>query len=172
LQPIFWLQSASQKKFKIHQHIVDKRFYPQYIAWHHVVSAQKRGLPGPGEIAEVPHFFIYFSPLFQVSLMAQEKVVSVQIYNQTYHLSCDDQDPAYVQRAAAFLDGKMREAEATVGSRSPLDIAILAALDIAEEVLAARREREDLLDEADQRISTFTRLLEGEDDPPSSSSRL
>jgi len=102
--------------------------------------------------------------------MAQENVVSVQIYNQTYHLGSDDQDPAYIQRAAAFLDSKMREAEAAVGTRSALDIAILAALDIAEEVLAARREREDLLDEADQRISTFTRLLEGEGDSSSSSS--
>jgi cell division protein ZapA len=94
--------------------------------------------------------------------MAQENVVTVQIYSQTYHLSSDEQDPEYIRRAAEYLDGKMRAAAAAAGSRSPLDIAILAALDIAEEVLAARRQKDSLLDDADRRISSVTRRLEEE----------
>ena len=100
--------------------------------------------------------------------MSQKNAVTVHIYNQTYQFSADDQDPHYIERAAEYLDGKMHEAEAAAGSRSPLDIAILAALGIAEEVLAARQQKEELLDQADQRISRFTSLLEDESDSPSS----
>jgi len=99
--------------------------------------------------------------------MAQEQPVTVQIFNQTYHLSSEDKDPQYIRQAAEYLDDKMREAASTVGHRAPLDIAILAALNIAEEVLAARQKKENLLDEADQHISRFTRLLEDEGDSPS-----
>ena len=104
--------------------------------------------------------------------MSQEEVISVQIYDRTYQFACADQDPGYIRRAAAYLDGKMHKAAAAVGPRSPLDIAILAAMDIAEEVLSARRRKDALLDEADQRIRRFTQLLEGETGPPSSDSRL
>ena len=46
-----------------HQYIVDKYLHPQYIVPRHVVSAQKRGLPGQGEIAEVPTF-LYLSETY------------------------------------------------------------------------------------------------------------
>jgi len=99
-----------------------------------------------------------------------QEVVSVQIYDRTYRFSCEDQDPGYIERAAGYLDGKMHKLAAVLGHRSPLDIALMAAMEIAEEVLSARRRREELLDEADQRIRRFTRLLEDESDslsPPS-----
>lgn len=100
--------------------------------------------------------------------MTQENIVTVQIYKQTYHLSSEDQDPGYIKRAADYLDDKMHQAAAAVGNRSPMDIAILAALDIAQEVLVAGQQKESLLDEADRRINTFTRRLENEEEPPSS----
>ena len=100
--------------------------------------------------------------------MTQNNIVAVQIYNQTYHLSSEEQDPDYIKRAADYLDEKMHQSAAVVGNRSPLDIAVLAALDIAQEVLTARQKKASLLDEADQRISAFTRRLENEDEPPSS----
>ena len=100
--------------------------------------------------------------------MTQQNIVSVQIFNQTYHLGSDKQDPAYVKQVANYLDGKMRQATVAVGNRSPLDIAILAALDIAQEVITARQQKKKLLDETDRRISTFTRLLEDQHPTPPS----
>ncbi len=97
--------------------------------------------------------------------MSADNRVTVQIYNQTYHFSSADQPPEYVQRAAAYLDGKMRSAAATAGNRSSLDLAILAALDIAEEVLAQRQRKESMLQDVDQRISRFNRLLRDQNGP-------
>ena len=92
--------------------------------------------------------------------MPQQKAISVQIYDRTYRLASEDQDAQYIARAAEYLDQKMCESAESADPRRPLDLAILAAMNIAEEVLEARRQKEGLLSEADQRISRFTRLLE------------
>ena len=91
--------------------------------------------------------------------MAQNQFISVEIFNQTYRVTCGEADAQYIQRAAAYLDEKMREAS-SAGARKLLDVAILAAMNLAEEVLEARHQKENLLDEADQRIDDFTRLLD------------
>jgi len=88
--------------------------------------------------------------------------ITVQIFNQSFRISADLEDPEYVKKAASYLDNKMREASSS-GARRPLDVAIMAAMNIAEEVLAARAKKEALLSKADQRIGDFTRLL---DDQP------
>lgn len=92
--------------------------------------------------------------------MSQTQPVAVRIYNQTYHLvNSEDQDPEYIRLAAAYLDEKMQQIAAASGPRGPLDIAILAALNIAEEVLTARQHKDALIDRADARIDSFTQLL-------------
>mgnify|MGYP001172757513 CR=1 FL=1 len=99
--------------------------------------------------------------------MSRESAISVQIFNQTYRLvTSQGRDGEYVKRAAAYLDYKMREAAAEAGERAALDIAILAALNIAEEVLAERDKKELLLDRADERIDSFTKKLNEEHAPP------
>ncbi|MBI2503819.1 MAG: cell division protein ZapA [Candidatus Latescibacteria bacterium] len=85
---------------------------------------------------------------------------SVQIYNQTYRLSSDQANTQSIRQAAAYLDKKIREAASLTGHRPLLDLAVLAAMEIAEEVLKERRKKETLLSEADRRISNFTRRLE------------
>jgi cell division protein ZapA (FtsZ GTPase activity inhibitor) len=93
--------------------------------------------------------------------MPPESQVSVQIFSQTYRLGSAEKDAAYIRRAAAYLDKKMRGA--SVGQRSVLDVAVIAAMEIAEEVLAARRQKSQLLTDTDQRIAHFTRRLQEED---------
>ena len=109
--------------------------------------------------------------------MSQSQPVTVRIYNQTYHLvNSDDQDPEYVRHTAAYLDEKMQQIATTIGHRGPLDIAILAALNIAEEVLSARQHKDALIDRADARIDSFTRLLSDDapaaDNPPTDAKRF
>ena len=93
--------------------------------------------------------------------MSRDKVVKVKIYDQTYPISNEVEDPAYIKRVAAYLDSKMRQVASTV-TLPPLDAAVLAALNIAEEVLEEREKKETLLAKTDQRLNTVTRRLEGE----------
>ena len=87
-----------------------------------------------------------------------------KIFNQTYRLATNrDRDEEYIQRAAAYLDEKMREAARHASHRAPLDIAILAALTIAEEVIKEQQKRDALLNEADKQINSFTKKLNSEE---------
>ena len=109
--------------------------------------------------------------------MSQTQPVAVRIYNQTYHLvNSEDQDPEYIRLAAAYLDEKMQQIADTIKHRGPLDIAILAALNIAEEVLSARQHKDALLNRADARIDSFTQLLSDDapaaDNPPTDAKRF
>jgi cell division protein ZapA len=59
--------------------------------------------------------------------------ITVDIYDQTYHLR--GQDPAYIQRLADMVDAKMRAVASHGTTVDSLRVAVLAALNIADELL-------------------------------------
>jgi cell division protein ZapA len=59
--------------------------------------------------------------------------VSVEIYDQTYNLRASD--PEYIQKLAAMVDGKMRAVSSNGSTVDSLRVAVLAALNIADELL-------------------------------------
>jgi cell division protein ZapA len=59
--------------------------------------------------------------------------VSVDIYDQTYHLRAPD--PEYIQRLANTVDAKMRAVSANSNTVDSLRVAVLAALNIADELM-------------------------------------
>lgn len=63
---------------------------------------------------------------------------AVSIFGRTYYLRGDG-DPAYLAELAADLDGKMREVAEASGTADTLKVAILAALNIADECRQSRR---------------------------------
>lgn len=58
--------------------------------------------------------------------------VTVEIYDQTYHLS--GQDPVHVRELAARVDAKMRAVAAQGRTVDSLRVAVLAALNLADEL--------------------------------------
>jgi len=64
------------------------------------------------------------------------ETVSVEIYDQVYHLRGTDAE--YIERLAALVDGKMRAVAAHGSTVDSLRVAVLAALNVADELLAAR----------------------------------
>jgi cell division protein ZapA len=70
--------------------------------------------------------------------------VSVDIYDQTYNLRASE--PDYVQKLATMVDGKMRAVSANGSTVDSLRVAVLAALNIADELL---------------RLQEHTRVLRG-----------
>jgi len=58
---------------------------------------------------------------------------TVTIYDQTYHLM--GQDSAHIQRSAALVDAKMRAVSAQGRTVDSLRVAVLAALNLADELL-------------------------------------
>ncbi len=73
---------------------------------------------------------------------ADHQYITVEIYDQTYHLR--GQDPAYIQRLADLVDAKMRAVASHGTTVDSLRVAVLAALNVADELLRLE-ERHDAL---------------------------
>jgi cell division protein ZapA len=67
--------------------------------------------------------------------------ITVEIFGQAYNVRGEG-DPNYLTELARFVDSRMREVSAQVATVDPVKIAILAALNIADEFSRYRKERE------------------------------
>ena len=83
----------------------------------------------------------------------QEQSVSVEIYDQIYRLR--GSDPAYIERLAASVDAKMRAVSAHGSTVDSLRVAVLAALNIADELATLRQRYESLAGTASQSQNTM-----------------
>jgi cell division protein ZapA len=62
--------------------------------------------------------------------------VTVEIYDQLYHLS--GQEPEHIRELAAYVDNKMRAVASHGKTADSLRVAVLAALNLADELSQAR----------------------------------
>ena len=62
--------------------------------------------------------------------------VTVEIYDQLYHLS--GQDPEHIRELAAYVDTRMRAVASHGKTADSLRVAVLAALNLADELSQAR----------------------------------
>lgn len=67
------------------------------------------------------------------------RLVQVEIFGQTYRLRADE-DPEYVTTLASFVDGRMREVARQSTAVDTLKVAVLTALNIADEHMRLKRE--------------------------------
>jgi cell division protein ZapA len=72
----------------------------------------------------------------------QNDSTEVEIFGQSYNVRGEG-DPDYLSELARFVDSRMRDVAAQVATIDPLKIAILAALNIADEFSRYRKQRED-----------------------------
>ena len=85
---------------------------------------------------------------------------AVTIFGQTYHLRGGD-DGTYLAELAAIVDRRMREVVETTGTADTLKVAVLAALNIADESLQARSGRAAPRDAATEaRVARMITLLD------------
>jgi cell division protein ZapA len=61
-----------------------------------------------------------------------EGYTTVSIYDQTYHLT--GQDPKHIRRLAELVDAKMRAVAAQSSTVDSLRVAVLAAMNLADEL--------------------------------------
>jgi cell division protein ZapA len=88
--------------------------------------------------------------------MERTRVV-VSIFGKEYNLVADV-DPEYIKKTAQYFDSKMREVAVSYPNISEARVAVLAALNIADELFKLRENQEDL-GPVEQQISELTRRL-------------
>lgn len=90
--------------------------------------------------------------------------VEVEIFGHSYRIGGE---PEKIQPAAEYVDRKMREIADNHEARLPvLQVAILAAMEVASEFLNLDKERQEFADKANESISRLTQKVEERVDMP------
>ena len=88
-----------------------------------------------------------------------KQVTAVKIFNQTYQVSSGD-DPEYVKQLARYVDKVMTEVSEKTSAVDSLKVAVLAALNIADESFVARNQLETLDDTVTEKSEEMISLLD------------
>src|SRR6187455_675835 len=87
------------------------------------------------------------------------RVVTVEIAGQRYPIR-SALDERYVAELAAYVDGKMRAAAEAAPASDLLGLAILVALNIADEYLRARHQQTSARGELNERAMRLEQLVD------------
>ena len=92
---------------------------------------------------------------------SKDKLVQVEIYGQRYSLRADeDTDASYVMQIAALVDRKMREIAETTPTVDSFKVAVLAAVNIADEYMKIKGQRQAVDEYIEQKTRQITGLLD------------
>jgi cell division protein ZapA len=90
-----------------------------------------------------------------------KRSVSVQIAGVRYSLKTDE-DERWVKSIAAFVDTKMRDVQKHTRTVDTQSVAVLAALQVAEELFAERRDARELRKSIREKSQSLLDYLERE----------
>ncbi len=85
-------------------------------------------------------------------------LVHVEIFGQSYAVRAGT-DPGYVEKLAAHVDAQMREVSRGLGAVDSVRIAVLAALNMADECFRLREQGEEVEKGAKTRAEKLAREL-------------
>ena len=85
--------------------------------------------------------------------------VQVNIYGEEYTVRSDG-DVEYIQKVAQYVDDQMRDIAEKMPNKSPGRVAVLAALNITDELLRLRHEGSSDISEFEKRANDIISKLE------------
>ena len=86
--------------------------------------------------------------------------VKISIFGQEYSVKAPA-DPDYIKKIAEYLDDKMREVQSGFSTtQSSTRIAILAGMNITDELFTARQSDESDSTEVEEKISSLIELID------------
>jgi cell division protein ZapA len=86
--------------------------------------------------------------------------VKIEIYDQSYNVNAD-QNEDYLKELASYVDGKMREVAQATRMVDSVKVAVLAALNIADELFSARSRQQEIDGPLKKRVEKCVALVEG-----------
>ncbi len=94
-----------------------------------------------------------------------KKALDVQILGQKFTISSDAEE-SYMLRVAGYVDGKMQELMRSPKSVTKSNVAMLAALNIADEYYRLKDAHDAILHRLDQLADKLSTRLSEEDEHP------
>jgi len=88
-------------------------------------------------------------------------VLKINIYGTEYPIKSDSEtDSEYIRRVADYVDGKMREIDQSTQAKSSLKVAILAALNITDELFQEKESYKALRRDLEERLNALNATLD------------
>jgi cell division protein ZapA len=87
------------------------------------------------------------------------KIVHVNIYGEEYAIRSENEE-AYIRQVAEYVDRAMRDLAEKVPNKSPSRVAVLTALNIADELFAERNSGQSELSVVEKRTHEMISLLD------------
>lgn len=85
--------------------------------------------------------------------------MKIEIYDQMYNMS-GEQDEEYLRELAAYVDGKMRSIAESTHMVDSLKVAVLAALNIADEMFTVRQRQQEIEGPLRKRVEKCVTMVE------------
>jgi len=85
--------------------------------------------------------------------------VKIDIYDQIYNVNAD-QNEEYLKELAAYVDAKMRDVATATRTVDSVKVAVLAALNIADEMFALRERQQEIDGPLRKRVEKCVALVE------------
>lgn len=85
--------------------------------------------------------------------------ITVRIYGTEYAFR-SPQDPEYVKCVAETVDQEMRRLSENRVVKSTLEVAVLAGMHLADELLQTRRQLQEVLQRVDQTTEAMAKILD------------
>ena len=92
-------------------------------------------------------------------LSCAERKVKIDIYDQIYNVNAD-QNEEYLKELAAYVDAKMRDVATATRTVDSVKVAVLAALNIADEMFALRDRQQEIDGPLRKRVEKCVALVE------------
>ena len=86
--------------------------------------------------------------------------MKVEIYDQSYNVNADEGSEAYLKELAEYVDAKMRAAAESARTVDSLKVAVLAALNIADEMFTLRERQQQIEGPLRKRVEKCVAMVE------------
>jgi cell division protein ZapA len=90
---------------------------------------------------------------------AGERQVKIEIYDQSYNVNADGNEE-YLKELAAYVDNKMRSIAEATRMVDSLKVAVLAALNIADETFTLRQRQQEIDGPLRKRVEKCVAMVE------------
>ncbi len=91
--------------------------------------------------------------------MGKERTVDIKVFGQTYTVKTDAEE-GHIQEVARYVNEKMEEVLKKTRSVSTLNVAILTALNLADDLLREKEKRNALLQEVETKSKELVEKIE------------
>ena len=92
-------------------------------------------------------------------MVEKKQSVKVNIFGEDYPIK-GDTDASYIQEVAKYVDQKMKEVAERLSNKLPLRVAVLAAMNITDELFKEREDKEKKLLNVEERSQFLLEQLD------------